>query len=91
MMNDKSNGNIYNVCGDTPHEMKYFTDLLVKYSNIEEPIEYKIHEPFWRPIDIHYQNGDSTNLQELTGWKPQINIEQTISDLLHYWTNKIGS
>lgn len=88
MMNENSNGGIYNVCGETPYKMRHFTDLLVRYSGLTD-VEYKIHEPFWRPIDIHYQNGDSTNLKELTGWEPKIDLEQTISDLLNYWVNKI--
>ena len=46
--------------------------------------------PFYRPIDIAYQHGDSTELTELTGWEPKIPIEKTLEDLLEYWVNKIN-
>ena len=88
MMKEESNGGIYNVCGDIPYKMRHFSDLLVEVSGLKD-VEYKIHEPFWRPIDIHYQNGNSTNLRELTGWQPTIPNETTMKDLLNYWVNKI--
>lgn len=89
MMDPNTNGGVYNVCGDEPHKMKYFTDLLVQLSGLND-IEYKVHEPFWRPIDIHYQNGDSTNLRELTNWEPKIDLKTTMNDLLNYWVEKIN-
>ena len=88
MMKEESNGGIYNVCGDIPYKMRHFSDLLVQISGLKG-VEYKVHEPFWRPIDIHYQNGNSTNLRELTGWQPTIPNETTMKDLLNYWVNKI--
>jgi len=89
MMCKESNGKIFNVCGDTPHKMQYFTDKLIESSGLED-VKQKIHDPFYRPIDIHYQHGDSSNLKELTGWEPEIPIEQTLSDLLDYWVAKIN-
>lgn len=87
MMAD-TNGGIYNVCGDKPHEMKFFTDMLVDQSALEN-VKYKIHEPFWRPIDIHYQNGDTTNLKEVIDWEMEYTIERTMMDLLDYWSYKL--
>jgi nucleoside-diphosphate-sugar epimerase len=43
----------------------------------------------YRPIDIHYQHGDSSELSAMTGWQPTIEIEQTLSDMLKYWYDKI--
>ena len=68
--------------------MSFFTDQLIKISGLE--IEKAIDPDLYRPIDIQSQNGDSTKLQELTSWKPDIKIEQTLNDLLQYWVNKIS-
>ena len=89
MMSDGSHGKIYNICGDTPHKMGYYTDLLIKYSKLSN-IEKKIHPPFYRPIDIDYQHGDNQSIKDLTGWSPKFNIETTMSDLLQYWFKKIN-
>ena len=88
MMKASCTGQIFNVCGDTPRKMQYFTDKLIKISGLQD-VEQKIHPPFYRPIDIHYQHGDSSGLADLTGWTPEINIDQTLSDLLKYWYDKI--
>ena len=88
MLDDRTNGGVYNVCGETPYAMRHYTELLLKASGLEG-VKQKIHEPFWRPIDIHYQNGDSSNLKELTNWEPSISHEQTMEDLLDYWYKKI--
>ena len=89
MMQDSCDGKVFNVCGDTPHKMQIFTDKLVELSGLEGVVQ-KIHKPFYRPIDIHYQHGDSSDLTGLTGWSPSIKLEQTLEDLLKYWYDKLG-
>ena len=89
MINKKCDGKIFNVCGDTPRKMQFFTDKLIEVSKLKD-VKQKIHEPFYRPIDIDYQHGDSTELTDLTGWKSKIPIEKTLEDLLEYWINKIN-
>ena len=77
------------VCGDTPHKMQFFTDKLIEISGLNN-VKQKIYDKFYRPIDIHYQHGDSSELMNLTGWKPEIPIEKTLEDLLNYWIKKIN-
>ena len=89
MIDDNCDGKIFNVCGDTPRKMQFFTDKLIEISGLKN-VKQKIHEPFYRPIDIHYQHGDSQELTDLTSWQPSIPIEQTLDDLLKYWCDKIG-
>ena len=80
---------IFNICGDTPRQMQYFTDKLIELSGLKDVVQ-KRHEPFWRPHEIYYQHGDSTNLKELTGFKEEYNIDTTLGDLLKYWYDKIS-
>jgi GDP-4-dehydro-6-deoxy-D-mannose reductase len=88
MINDKSDGGIYNVCGDVPREMGFYTDTLIELSKLGK-IEKEISPALYRPIDIHYQHGDCDDLVRLTGWKPAFDIEATLSDLLQYWVRKM--
>jgi len=88
MINESSSGHVYNVCGDALRKMSFFTDQLIELSGLE--IEKTVDPDLYRPIDIQSQNGNSTKLKELTSWKPEIKIEQTLSDLLQYWINKIS-
>ena len=47
------------------------------------------HPPLYCPFDVCYQHGDTTDIKEITDWKPEINIMTTLFDLLNYWINKI--
>lgn len=82
------NGRVFNICGDTPRRMGYFTDELIRISGLK--IGKVVSDKLYRPIDIQYQNGDTTRLKNLTGWEPKIPIDQTLSDLLNYWIKKLS-
>lgn len=88
MIHPEVNNHIFNVCGDVPRKMQFFTDKLIELSGLNS-VEQKINEKFWRPHDIHYQHGDSTNLVDLTDFKEEHNIDKTLEDLLNYWLEKI--
>ena len=89
MIHPEVTNHVFNICGDTPRKMQFFTDKLIELSGLKN-VEQKIHEPFWRPHEIYYQHGDSSNLVELTGFKEEYDIETTLHDLLMYWVNKVN-
>lgn len=89
MIGNKLSENVYNICSSDVHKMSYFADLLVEMSGLGD-VEKKIHPPFYRPIDIQIQIGDTTRLVTDTGWKPKITMEQTLNDLLDYWVKKLS-
>jgi GDP-4-dehydro-6-deoxy-D-mannose reductase len=90
MINEKSDGKIFNVCGDVPREMGFYTDTLIELSKLGK-VEKEVSPALYRPIDIHYQHGDCSDLVRLTGWKPAYDIKTTLDDLLQYWVKKIGA
>ena len=89
MIHPEVTNHVFNICGDTPRKMQFFTDKLIELSGLKN-VEQKIHEPFWRPHEIYYQHGDSSNLVELTGFKEEYYIETTLHDLLMYWVSKLN-
>lgn len=90
MMTDQANGKVFNVCGTDVHKMQYFTDKLIEASGIPyDEIEQRIDDKLYRPIDIQVQIGDSTEVKEITDWEPEYTLEQTMTDLLNYWINKL--
>jgi GDP-mannose 4,6-dehydratase len=44
-----------------------------------------------RPIDADLQVPNTKKFTNVTGWKPEFTFEQTMSDLLNYWRERIGS
>lgn len=89
MIHPRVNNHVFNICGNNPRKMQYFTDKLIELSGLKN-VEQKIHKPFWRPHEIFYQQGDSSNLIELTNFQEEYNIETTLNDLLMYWVNKFN-
>ena len=83
-----SNGKVYNVCGGQPLKMYEYTRMLIEYSGLKD-VNMVINEKLWRPIDIQYQDGDSTLIKQELGWQPTIDIKDTIKDLLSFWYNKL--
>ena len=89
MMTDKSNGKIFNIGGDVPREMGFYTDKLIEFSGLTN-VEKIIDPLIYRPYDIQYQWGDISELLEITDWKQTYTIDQTIQDLLNYWVKKLS-
>jgi GDP-mannose 4,6-dehydratase len=87
MRRDESSGQVFNVCGDTPRKMGFYTDELIKIAGFE--VKKEVDPKYYRPHDIHYQHGDSTKLHELTGWVQTYTIEETLNDLFTYWLRKV--
>jgi GDP-mannose 4,6-dehydratase len=92
LMQNHDNGTAYNVCGDmgSVKKMEFFTDKLIEISGLKG-VEKKVSDKLYRPIDIQVQIGDTTRLREKTGWRTEIPIEQTLTDLYRYWVKKLGS
>ena len=88
MLNPDTRGKAFNVCGDEVHKMQHYTDLLIEKSGLVG-VKQEIYGPYYRPIDIQVQIGDSKELKDMTGWKPEISLEQTMDDLLQYWVSKL--
>ena len=89
MINEGSNKKIFNVCGDIPRKMEFFTDMLISIHG--KPVTKEIEPNFWRPHDIFYQHGDVSELKSLTGWTPEFDIKTTLSDLYIYWKTKFSA
>ncbi|HOX96081.1 MAG TPA: GDP-mannose 4,6-dehydratase [Candidatus Woesebacteria bacterium] len=61
-------------------------DILLSKSSAK--ITRKIDPAKMRPSDIPDQYGDSSKLNKLTGWKPEIPLEKTLQDLLDWYREK---
>ena len=52
------------------------------------PIQVQVDESKLRPVDVPIIEANTTKLCQCTDWKPEISIDQTITDVLKYWRNK---
>lgn len=76
-------GETYNVGSGNAQAIQDILNLIVSMSTAE--IRVEIDPNKLRPVDVPIIEADITKLNQLTGWKPQIPLAQTIKETLDYW------
>lgn len=80
-------GETYNVGSGNAQEIRRILEKIVAMSGKE--IQVEIDPNKIRPVDVPIIEADITKLNTLTGWKPEIPMEQTIRETLDYWRANI--
>ena len=57
--------------------------MIVSMSQVD--IQVEVDPNKLRPVDVPIIEADITKINSLTGWKPEILLEQTIKETLDYW------
>ena len=81
-------GQIYNVGGNQTVKMSYVLDILLSLSDRRD-IKIIQEKRLVRRADKILPILDTKSLTKLTGWKPEIKLEQSLSDLLNFWRERV--
>jgi GDP-4-dehydro-6-deoxy-D-mannose reductase len=73
----------YNVCSGRAYSMREILDILLSLARVHVRIE--VDPSRLRPSDNPIILGSHARLTADTGWRPEIPIERTLSDLLDFW------
>jgi len=79
-------GQTYNLCSSKSWSMQQILDMFLGMSS--KKISVKRDAEKMRPSDIPELKGNNTKFVRQTGWKPIINLRQTLKDTLDYWRKK---
>jgi GDP-4-dehydro-6-deoxy-D-mannose reductase len=71
---------VYNVASGRSVPLTDVVDLLVGLARV--PVTVEQDPERLRPADLPVQRGDPSRLEAATGWKPEIPLERTLSDML---------
>jgi GDP-4-dehydro-6-deoxy-D-mannose reductase len=82
-------GEVYHVSSGHGVSIESILERLLALSKV--PIQVRTNPAKMRRSDAPVQRGDSSKLRGETGWIPVIPLEQTLSDLLHYWRAEIAA
>ena len=52
-------------------------------------IQIEIDPEKLRPVDVPIIEADTQKLVQMTGWKQEISLEQTIQETLDYWRKEV--
>ena len=82
-------GEIYNICSGKGSVLK---DIILKMSELLGlQIKIEVDPKLIRPNENKKVIGSYKKINEELGWKPEISIEKSLSDIIEYWQQKIGS
>jgi len=82
-------GEAYNVCTGRDIAISELADRLVAMADREMRLEGDLS--LQRPVDVPVLRGDYTRLHKATGWEPEIDLDQTLADLLQEWRDRVGA
>ncbi len=73
-------GEAYNVCTGTDVSIRELAARLVALAT--RPMHLRPDPDVQRPVDLPVLRGDNTKLVSATGWRPEIPLDRTLTDLL---------
>jgi GDP-4-dehydro-6-deoxy-D-mannose reductase len=80
-------GQVYNIGSGTPVAIQDLLDRLLAASSAT--VEVQTDPARMRPVDIPTVACDARRFRERTGWQPQIDLDQTLRDILDDWRARL--
>jgi GDP-4-dehydro-6-deoxy-D-mannose reductase len=80
-------GEVYNVGSQRPISMEEIVSMLCKLAGVQVHIE--VDPEKFRPIETLRLFGNSSKTRAL-GWKPHIELEQTLKDIFDWWLTALA-
>lgn len=81
-------GEVFNIGGTESYTIGEILEKLISMSSIN--LSYRVDPKRLRPIDADLQVPNAEKFSRLTGWTPEISVEQTLSELLAYWRTRVA-
>jgi GDP-4-dehydro-6-deoxy-D-mannose reductase len=79
-------GEVYNVCTGSGVRIRDLLRRLIEIAGVD--VEMRLDPERLRPSDIPTLVGDPTRLEQATGWRPKIPLDQTLREILQYWRER---
>ena len=83
-----NSGETYNIGSGHAVEIRSILEKILSLSS--KKIEVKVESAKLRPIDVPVIEADISKIQNATGWKSEIELEQTLRATLDYWRNNVA-
>ena len=82
-------GEVYNIGGTRTLTIGDILEILKSMALV--PVEHVVDPDLLRPADVTLQVPDISRFQKATGWTPEIELEQTLGDLLNYHRQSLAA
>ncbi len=81
-------GEVYNIASGRAVTVAAIAEQLVGLAL--SPVRLEQDPSLVRAVDVPILLGDPTRLRERTGWMPQVELADTLQDVLGYWRERLG-
>jgi GDP-4-dehydro-6-deoxy-D-mannose reductase len=81
-------GEVYNLASGRAITIRALLDKLISMAKVEVRVE--TDPARLRPSDVEVLIGDASKFHADTGWEAKIPFDQTLTDLLNYWRERIA-
>ncbi len=78
-------GELYLIGSQQIYTIKECLKMLISLSTMKTKISYEIDPVRVRPTELRTFVGKFDKFQQLTGWKPEISLQETMQSILDYW------
>lgn len=83
-------GEVYNLCSGTDWSIERILTFLLDQASMGG-IDVRPDPARFRPSDVPVLCGSPDKIERAAGWRTQIPLEQTLTDLLDYWRRRLAS
>ncbi|MFA6715564.1 MAG: GDP-mannose 4,6-dehydratase [Victivallales bacterium] len=85
LKNEESAGEIFNICSGLQTSIQDIINLFKQITGSNPPIT--VDPDLLRPVENRIVVGSNRKLHELTGWQPEIKLEDSLRDIVEWWEN----
>lgn len=82
------NGEVYNVCSGVERSIRSLVERMCELAGIS--VELRSDATRFRPSEQRRVCGSNEKLVVDTGWAPHLHLDQTLSDIVAFWVQKLN-
>ncbi len=82
-------GDVYNLGGDKVYSVQQLIDAL--RSEVRVGFQIQQDPALMRPCDEPVIAGDTSKIRTCTGWKPELDLTETLHDMINWWRGRLAT
>ena len=81
-------GEVYNVCSGRAVSVESVAHRMLELARVD--LELVTDPALARPVDVPVMCGDPSRLESVTGWRPEVDLDRTLADVLAEWEARVA-
>lgn len=87
LKSDSDVNETFNICSGRPTSIQDIIDMFKKITRTNPPLA--VDKSLLRPVENNIVVGSNHKLNKLTGWRPEIELEDSLKDIVAWWKRTI--